>query len=176
MTKYATNVYNPNIMKIQAGFPFSICFKIGNIKFTTATDIQFIIVEYGTMLGCTVSEMYIHTIGPPVNENTNLINSKDKHIMNLISQLASENAEKSILKKQRERIINRKAMARAPNSRLFFLPNILRVGIDKKAPVTAIRLMRIGKTFSIFGNIDPTISPEYAIIAPIPTICWAIAK
>lgn len=164
-------MYNPNIINIQAGFPFNVCFKIGNIKFTTATDIQFIIVEYGTMLGCTVSEMYIHTIGPPVNENTNLIDNKHMHIMNLISQLASENAEKSILKKQKERMINRKAMARAPNSRLFFLPKILRVGIDRKAPVTAIRLIKIGKTFYIFGNIPPTISPEYAIIAPIPTIC-----
>lgn len=134
-------------MNIQAGFPFSLCFKIGNIKFTIATDIQFIIVEYGTMLGCTVSEMYIHTIGPPVNENTNLIDNKDRHIINLINQFASENAEKSILKKQKERMINRKAMARAPNSRLFFLPNILRVGIDRKAPVTAIRLIKIGKTF-----------------------------
>lgn len=45
-----------------------------------------------------------------------------------------------------------------------------------KAPVIAIKLMKMGNTFSMMGKIWPTISPENAMIAPMPIICWEIDR
>jgi hypothetical protein len=64
----------------------------------------------------------------------------------------------------------------APIFKLVFLPNMLRAGIVRKAPARAMQLMTMGNIFSIAGIIYPIISPEYAIMVLIPTICWPIDR
>jgi hypothetical protein len=60
--------------------------------------------------------------------------------------------------------------------KFVFLSNALRKVEVRKAPPSARELIRMGNTFSIAGIICPTISPEYAIIGPIPTICCEIGR
>jgi hypothetical protein len=60
--------------------------------------------------------------------------------------------------------------------KLVFLPNRVSAGMVRNAPAKATQLIIMGNIFYIWGNICPTIYPEYAIIVFIPTICWDIDK
>lgn len=87
---------------------------IGNTVFTTATAIQLIVVATVTVLGWTVSEVYIHTTGPEEHENIDLINSKRKQIINLIAAPFEPKLLKSKLAKQILKSINEIASMNVP--------------------------------------------------------------
>lgn len=58
----------------------------------------------------------------------------------------------------------------------FFLPKACKTGNDAKTPAKAIAFTKVGKIFERDGKHDLVSSPEYAIITPIPRICWLSAR
>ena len=156
---------------MELGFPLKNWVRIGKMMFRTATVHQLAIVAIAMILAWTVSEINSIAIGPNDKEN-NILMLTNKNMTKydregeffvISSKLNSERAY--------PRITNTMEMARAPYDRLPFLPRNFTIGIAPKHPTTATMFMKIGNNFSNAGMMEPTISPEYAIIEPIPTIC-----
>lgn len=109
---------------------------MGNNITTREAAVQLKAVEIGTMLGCTISGIYSHTIGPRENPKNNMNVNRPSNIRaSLASGDVSLMKNPIVIRRQETPIL------KDPNCRMVFLPNLARAKPVMKQPRVCSKLM-----------------------------------